>query len=114
MTVTAAGKPKFDAARSQAGDSGITIRISVELLIPKKSFSLDFKLIKALKSLLNCRLPRFVAYTSMAASVIARRDKMVRMGSSLRECRNGDLVAQLPDKKEWIADHKIEMLMLDG
>ncbi len=54
-----------------------------------------------------------IARTSMA-SVIARRDRMVRMGSSLRECRNSDLVAQLPDKKEWIADHKIEMLMLDG
>ena len=50
----------------------------------------------------------------MAASVLARRDKMVRMGSSLREGRNGDLVAQLPEKKEWIADYRIDLLMLDG
>ncbi len=50
----------------------------------------------------------------MAAAVIARKDRVVRMGSSLRDLKNVDLVAHLPDKKDWIADHKIEMLMLDG
>ena len=52
----------------------------------------------------------------MAASVLASRNQKVsRVGSSIRD-RHNELIPMtlLPDKKEWIADHDIEMLMLDG
>ncbi len=52
----------------------------------------------------------------MAASVLASRNQKVsRVGSSIRD-KHTDLIPMplLPDKKEWIAEHDIEMLMLDG
>jgi hypothetical protein len=52
----------------------------------------------------------------MAAAVaVARNQKVLRVDSSLRD-KHIDLLpmAVLPDKKEWIAEHDLEMLMLDG
>jgi hypothetical protein len=52
----------------------------------------------------------------MAASVLASRNqKFSRVGSSIRD-HHTDLIPMplLPDEKEWIAEHDIEMLMLDG
>ncbi len=51
----------------------------------------------------------------MAAAVLATRGKTIRPGSSRQE-NNIELIPMplLPDKKEWIAEHDIEMLMLDG
>ncbi len=53
----------------------------------------------------------------MAAGVLASRNqKLARVDSTLRDNPHIDLipVPLLPDKKEWIAEHDIEMLMLDG
>jgi hypothetical protein len=52
----------------------------------------------------------------MAAAVLAsRHPKVARVGSSLRD-NHIELIPMplLPDKKEWLAEHDIEMLMLDG
>ena len=51
----------------------------------------------------------------MTAAVLARNQKVLRVDSSLRD-NNIDLLpmAVLPDRKEWIAEHDLEMLMLDG
>jgi hypothetical protein len=51
----------------------------------------------------------------MAAAVLARSYKMQRPGSSI--CDNHiELIPMplLPDKKEWVAEYDLEMLMLDG
>ncbi len=50
------------------------------------------------------------------AAVLAHRAKpTMRLGSS-RLDNNIELIPMplLPDRKEWIAEHDVEMLMLDG
>ena len=51
----------------------------------------------------------------MAAAVLARNQKVLRVDSSLRD-NHIDLLPMpvLPERKEWIAEHDLEMLMLDG
>ena len=51
----------------------------------------------------------------MAVAVLARNQKVLRVDSSLRDNHIELLpMAVLPDKKEWIAEHDLAMLMLDG
>ena len=47
---------------------------------------------------------------SVATTVVLRRARI-----SVRKQTDKDFfLSQLPDKKEWLATHEIEMLMLDG
>ena len=52
----------------------------------------------------------------MAAAVIASRRDVLPRGTLRDQMNTDDLlpISVLPDSKEWIADHDIEMLMLDG
>jgi hypothetical protein len=53
----------------------------------------------------------------MAAAALSASRTFRRTDSSFKDSRNSALlldVPQLPEKKEWIADYTIEMLMLDG
>ncbi len=50
-----------------------------------------------------------------ATSLLARNQKQIaRTDSTLRDNHIELTMPLLPDKKEWLADHDIEMLMLDG
>ncbi len=53
---------------------------------------------------------------SATAALFSRRESTRRKQSSFRDTRNRTLLDDhlLPHSKEWIADHNIEMLMLDG
>jgi hypothetical protein len=49
------------------------------------------------------------------ASVVAHKVSAINL-DTVREKGNNAIipVAVLPDKKDWVADHNISMLMLDG
>ena len=53
-------------------------------------------------------------FLRMAAAVLKTRSTL-QMGSSLQRVDvNTISVPQLPDKKEWLAEYDVEILMLDG
>ena len=54
------------------------------------------------------------SFLRMAAAVLKTRSTL-QMGSSLQRVdANTISVPQLPDKKEWLAEYDVEILMLDG
>ena len=56
----------------------------------------------------------FLYIRKMAAAVLKTRSSL-QMGSSLQRVDvNTISVPQLPDKKEWLAEYDVEILMLDG